>query len=92
MTHHHLATVADRDTPPFLARPDLACRTADPDVFYPPSRTSYAAALAICEPCPAKSECAAWAIETRQDWGAWGATTPEQRRAIWRHNAQRRTA
>ena len=72
--------------PPFAADPDDACSTADAAKFFP-NEGKWAArnalpAKRICRRCPLAAECLAWAIETRQDWGIWGGTTPAERRRL----------
>lgn len=70
-----------RSTPPVLDRPDRACRDSDVD-FYPSHPSGYRTALAVCRLCPVKAECLAWALETRQSFGVFGGTTPDERHAM----------
>ena len=61
-----------------------ACRTADPDLFFPVSakgraRSDIARALAVCASCPARSRCLDFALTTRQADGIWGGRTAEER-------------
>ena len=71
------------------------CRTEDPELFFPlgeehtsgnaptgPVLVQQAEAKAVCHHCPVVSDCLAWAIESGQDFGVWGETTPEERRAL----------
>lgn len=65
------------------------CRDAADDVHYPtgkPGAPAYEAAVARakteCAWCPVLAECRAWALDTREPHGIWGATTPDERRAI----------
>lgn len=71
------------DTPDFLT-PDgkPACRgeDIDPDWWF----DAYAIARQICKRCPLMWDCRAWAIDTAQARGMWGALTPEERAAIRR--------
>lgn len=67
-----------RSTPPVLTRSDRACRNSDVD-FYPTHASGYRAALAVCHACPVEDDCRAWAIETRQSFGVYGGTTPDER-------------
>lgn len=61
----------------------------DPELFFPAGREdSYLfraraeQAKAICDSCPVAAECLTWALETGQDAGIWGGTTPSERRAL----------
>lgn len=79
-------------TPAVLNRPDLACQTADvdPEWFYPGPGRGFDKAIAVCKQCPAITDCGNWAITTGQQFGVWGATTPEYRDRIL--NRTRRSA
>ncbi len=68
-------------------RDDAACRHADPDLFFPigatgPALRQISEAKRICRACPARTPCLAWALENGVTDGVWGATTPDERRAI----------
>lgn len=67
-------------------RSAAACRSADPELFFPISHSGksleqVAEAKAICAGCPVGRECLAFALRTRQVHGIWGGTT-EQERAV----------
>jgi WhiB family transcriptional regulator, redox-sensing transcriptional regulator len=70
--------------------PLAACKTAEPDLFFPissPAATGgsdAARALAICGSCPVRAECLEYAMATSQVHGIWGGTTEEQRLALRR--------
>lgn len=59
-----------------------ACRDADPELFYPlPGRNDTAAeAKAICNRCPVKDKCLAWAMESKQAEGILGGLTSKERK------------
>ena len=62
-----------------------ACRTADPDLFFPvssagPGREDVARAKAVCASCGVRRQCLQFALATRQAHGVWGGTTEEERR------------
>lgn len=64
-----------------------ACREVDPEIFFPVSTTGAALgqiheAQAICARCPVAADCLNWALRIGQDYGVWGGTTPEERRAL----------
>ena len=67
-------------------RSAAACRSADPDLFFPisdsgPAREQAAKAKAICATCRVRRECLAFALQTGQIHGIWGGTTEHQRAA-----------
>ena len=68
-------------------REDIACRDADPDLFFPIGTTGAALrqmeeAKRICRVCPVKIQCLAWALGNEVADGVWGGTTPDERRVI----------
>jgi WhiB family transcriptional regulator, redox-sensing transcriptional regulator len=74
-------------------RDDAACRDADPELFFPigttgPALRQVQEAIRICQACPMRTPCLAWALEHGITDGVWGGTTAEQRRAIRRPAAQ----
>ncbi|MEV7344742.1 WhiB family transcriptional regulator [Streptomyces sp. NPDC093544] len=75
-------------------RESAACRTVDPDLFFPIGNTGPAIlqineAKAVCEGCPVRDECLKWALETGQSIGVWGGTSEAERRSLWRRAARR---
>jgi WhiB family transcriptional regulator, redox-sensing transcriptional regulator len=62
---------------------EALCRDADPDIFFPATRsnnTTSEAAREICHACPVGwKRCAQWAIDHDQDDGTWGGLTAKQR-------------
>ncbi|MEU1040666.1 WhiB family transcriptional regulator [Streptomyces sp. NPDC005551] len=76
-------------------RESAACRTADPDLFFPIGNTGPALlqiheAKAVCQGCPVREECLEWALEAGQTQGVWGGTSEDERRALRRRRAVRR--
>jgi WhiB family redox-sensing transcriptional regulator len=76
-------------------RERAACRSIDPDLFFPVGTTGLAldhiaAAKAVCRACPSQEPCLEYALQTNQDSGIWGGASEEERRAIRR--ARRRAA
>jgi WhiB family transcriptional regulator, redox-sensing transcriptional regulator len=84
-------------------RHDAICRDEDPELFFPigeehtsnkaptgPVQAQQAEAKTVCRRCPVVTDCLAWAIESGQDFGVWGASTPEERRAFKRRSARTR--
>jgi len=74
-----------------------ACRTAEPDLFFPvgstgPAQRQIEAAKDVCRQCPSQSPCLEFALRTGQDAGVWGAMSEEERRAIRRARRRRSAA
>ena len=64
-----------------------ACRSADPELFFPvsaagPSLAVITEAKAVCAACDVRRECLAFALATRQPYGVWGGTSPEERQVL----------
>jgi WhiB family redox-sensing transcriptional regulator len=64
-----------------------ACRSADPELFFPvsadgPSRAEIAQAKAVCAGCDVRRECLTFALATRQPHGVWGGTSPQEREVL----------
>jgi WhiB family redox-sensing transcriptional regulator len=75
-------------------RESAACRTVDPDLFFPIGTTGPAIlqineAKAVCQSCPVRDECLEWALETGQSIGVWGGTSEAERRSLLRRAARR---
>lgn len=71
-----------------------ACRSAEPELFFPvsaagPAVAQVVAAKAVCRGCPVRAECLRYAMRTAQDHGIWGGTTEEERRQARRGQAVR---
>jgi WhiB family redox-sensing transcriptional regulator len=65
-----------------------SCRGMDPEVFH---CTNPAAALAVCQRCPVRLECLAYALEHETNlhdtYGTWGGATINERRLLRRQVA-----
>jgi WhiB family redox-sensing transcriptional regulator len=64
-----------------------ACRSADPELFFPVSALGsalrqVAEAKAVCSPCPVWQECLTFALATRQAHGVWGGMSEQGRRLM----------
>jgi WhiB family redox-sensing transcriptional regulator len=58
-------------------RDHAACRSEDPDLFFPvgtsgPALRQLAEAQAVCAHCPVAAACLQWAMTTKQADGVWG--------------------
>jgi hypothetical protein len=58
------------------------CLRHDPELFFPNAAEDPADALAICATCTVVGACLAAALDAGECDGVWGATTPEERRAM----------
>ena len=75
---------ADLLVPEDQWRSMAACRSADPDLFFPVSSSGQslaqeAEAKAICAGCPVRRECLAFALRTHQAHGVWGGLSEQER-------------
>ena len=66
-----------------------ACRTEDPDLFFPigtsgPALMQTEQAKAVCRRCPVREQCLAWALDAGPMDGIWGGTTEQERKAMTR--------
>jgi WhiB family redox-sensing transcriptional regulator len=68
-----------RDIPPVAKYEDAACRTEDPEIFFPVQGARPDEARAICRSCPHVEPCLEWAVETEQAHGVWGGTSAYER-------------
>ncbi|MFC4010418.1 WhiB family transcriptional regulator [Nonomuraea purpurea] len=64
-----------------------ACLDLDPELFFPismegPGRSQVEQAKHICQGCPVREPCLAYALDTNQAYGVWGGTDPAERREL----------
>lgn len=75
---------------------DVACRDADPELFFPLPSDVLAEdkAKAVCRFCPARRRCLDEAMANGLWEGIWGGLTPAERRSLHRsiHRAAARAA
>ncbi len=69
-----------------------ACADLDSSIFFPVRGASNRKGKQVCGTCPVRTECLAFALESRQKYGIWGGLTGEERRAYLRRtsDAERR--
>lgn len=76
-----------------------ACAGTPTHIFYPRipkgrgthhATLAHHTALTICHACPVTDPCLAYALDHREEYGIWGATTPDDRQALQR--LRKRTA
>jgi WhiB family redox-sensing transcriptional regulator len=65
------------------------CIDADPDVFFPAADGAADPAQRICEPCPVRGQCLAYAIVADEPFGIWGGLGQRERQTL-RRQLQRR--
>jgi WhiB family redox-sensing transcriptional regulator len=70
-----------------------ACRSSDPDLFFPIGTTGAAkeqivAAKHICETCGVTAQCLEFALLTNQESGIWGGLSEDERRKVRARQAQ----
>lgn len=70
---------------------EAACSSYPAEMFFPSSEAPSAAnaAKTICEGCPVREECLAFALETAQVEGVWGGMDAGERRRLLRRNRDR---
>jgi len=78
-------------------RDGVACRDADPELFFPIGTTGPAVGQAetakrICRVCAVRIQCLAWALDNAVTDGVWGGTTPDERRIIRGQRARETSA
>jgi len=74
-----------------------ACRSSDPDLFFPAGSTGDAvdqiqSAKRICRSCPVQDACLHFALETNQGVGVWGGMDEDERRRLRTHRRSGRRA
>ena len=78
-------------------RDDAACRDADPELFFPigttgPAPAQIDEAKRICQACPVRQPCLAWALDHGITSGVWGGATEEERHVIRRELVRERNS
>jgi WhiB family redox-sensing transcriptional regulator len=74
-------------------RDQAACRSEQPDLFFPvgttgPAWRQLAKAKSICHRCPVMADCLAWAVHTSERYGVWGGLSEDERDTLRRRRAQ----
>jgi len=72
-----------------------ACRSADPELFFPIAQGSAAdrqisTALRVCAGCPVRQQCLDFAMQSGEAHGIWGGTTADERIRARRRSVRRR--
>lgn len=58
------------------------CKDYAPEVFFPSDGVGVIRAQRICEECPSRKPCLAYALAERIDHGVWGGASERQRRRM----------
>jgi len=72
-------------TPPrddYSWQTDASCRGVDSDLFFPATEEEAGTAKAICETCPVRLACLAFALERNERFGVWGGLTEKERAGL----------
>jgi WhiB family redox-sensing transcriptional regulator len=72
-----------------------ACRSADPDLFFPivtsgPAQAQIRRAKAVCARCVVRHDCLRYALAAGPVQGVWGGTSEEERRLLRRREQKAR--
>lgn len=60
------------------------CRDMPPDWFFPSDGTGVRAAQLVCERCPVRERCLAFALDHHIEFGVWGGASERARRRLAR--------
>jgi WhiB family transcriptional regulator, redox-sensing transcriptional regulator len=58
---------------------EASCRGVDAELFFPATEDEAMPAKAICEQCPVRVACLAFALERNEKFGVWGGLTEKER-------------
>lgn len=58
------------------------CAQADPDAWFPEKGQSTRPAQRVCEQCPIRAECLAYALGNGERFGVWGGASERTRRRL----------
>ncbi|MEV6028392.1 WhiB family transcriptional regulator [Streptomyces sp. NPDC052036] len=73
-------------------RHNAVCGEEDPELFFPVGKVQIEEAKSVCRRCPVIEQCLQWVLESGQDSGVWGGLSEDERRAMKRRAARRRSA
>jgi len=61
-----------------------ACAEVDPELWFPEKGDSAEVAKRICDGCPVRPKCLAFALEMNERTGVWGGVSGKERRGLRR--------
>jgi WhiB family transcriptional regulator, redox-sensing transcriptional regulator len=67
---------------------DARCRVYDPEIFFDTRARSERKAKSICSKCEVRTECLAFAIQSRSEFGIWGGLNVRERVALARRSGR----
>ena len=67
-------------TEPWMA--DAVCAQTDPEAFFPEKGGATRPAKKLCDACPVRAQCLAYALANNEQWGIWGGLSAHQRQAL----------
>lgn len=65
---------------------EARCRVYDPEIFFDTRARSERKAKAICSKCGVRTECLAFALQSRSEFGVWGGLNVRERVALIRRS------
>ena len=80
------SVILEADERPWAAY--AACRSADPDLFFPERGASTREAKEVCRGCIVREQCLEFALQNGEKFGIWGGLSERERRRIRRQRAQ----
>lgn len=60
------------------------CRTHDPEIFFVPRVAFERRAKTICSRCDVRTDCLAFSLDTRIEFGIWGGLNEKERKTMLR--------
>ena len=59
-----------------------ACRGTPPNTMHPTDRDGERRAKAACATCTVRNDCLRYALDNHEEYGVWGGTSEDERRAL----------
>lgn len=66
-------------------RDGALCATVDPQLFFPETTEEAKVAKQLCRTCDVVEQCLQYALAKDEQYGIWGAKSPNERRALLRY-------
>jgi WhiB family redox-sensing transcriptional regulator len=67
---------------------EARCRVYDPEIFFDTRARSERRAKAICSKCEVRTECLAFALQSRSEFGIWGGLNVRERVALGKRSGR----
>lgn len=65
---------------------DARCLQHDPEIFFASRARAERRAKSICNRCPVRLECLAFALQSKVEFGIWGGLNGKERMALLRRS------